>query len=104
MAAATKTENSKLFFLMFISSVYLDVPGVVLPVFVGGLGGSGGNLITIAGLETKVPITLSMLLSCTGGRGAKSGSDSAEDGGDCPLASLPLNSEFAVLPLNIGSV
>lgn len=89
---------------MFFLVCYLDVPGVVLPVLVGGLGGNGGNLITIAGLDTNVPITLSMLLSCTGGKGAKSGSDSAEDGGDWPLASLPLNSEFAVLPLNIGSV
>lgn len=49
---------------------------------VGGLGGKGGNLVPIVGLDTNVPIILSTVFSVNGGNGFKSGSESVEDGGD----------------------
>lgn len=52
----------------------------------GGLGGRGGSFIPTLGLDTGCPITLSILESLLG----RPSTDSAEDGGEGALASLPL--------------
>lgn len=76
----------------------------VLEILTGGLGGNGGSFIPNPGLVTGWPITLSMLESVLKG-GRSSWSESAEDGGDSPLPSLPLISECSeVFRLNIGSL
>lgn len=65
---------------------YVEVLGSLM----GGLGGKGGSLIGSPGRDTICPITLSILSSFKVGSAGIS-SESAEEGGDGPLPSLPLS-------------